>query len=815
MGAPDANISRDMFDEKKRYRRAIVQQGVPWVDADENDATESLNTYVQRMLQLGFGDGFINDGFKIVEADGTPGGGYHRTSDTVNNLVVIGSEQGGALEGADIGDGSLAGAFLLEGLRCSLFGDVEFKPNATFPSPPNNPDPESAKSIFARVTGVEETGGNTIFHDSAQKYQVNELQGRQIHILTGTLSPIDIVSNTATSISVAGSYSSVVDVYDRYVVMLTEPLAETVVNVTQGSKLFHISGDYASRFVAGRSIIIAGSTGNDGTYTIVGATYDIGDVETDVEVAEAIPSAIADGTLYDSSDSTARTDAVYLNVYLDQINSAEDPNLLHPLSTSTEAQIREQVIQEIFIRQDINYLGDWLAELDVVGQNYRYTDVDGNLHYVLKLARITRVAGDDTITNAMILNLPLPFGAAFTAFNILGSAEYANHSALSDNIPVDGVGGWPQVPSGTPPSAWYIARKVDDDGPPNPAGFYKNITGNWTWQFAVEIETASDVSYDNSISGLTATEVQSAIDELDVITDAYKLHDHGAGDPTQVSHNDLLDVGTDQHHARQHALGAAADHTSATKAELDTLISDANIISNQANEFAALGNVAPTGSDRVMIEDNTDAYNKKYVDISALGSAHSLDSHIACTLANLVADISDASVLISSKQNEFTGFGTAGAPDALDLLLTEDQSTGFTKRYASVGGIYSTVRSLIGIYEVAVGQYAGNGSAGRLIPTGIDFDEAWIFCTYPRTTSQDHLVYSHYIRQGLIPYVLVEHCDNDNVQAAVNHSIGSQAAPPARFGGKSGSNLVAGTNTDGRSMNTSGRDYIFVVINYS
>lgn len=43
------------------------------------------------------------------------------------------------------------------------------------------------------------------------------------------------------------------------------------------------------------------------------------------------------------------------------------------------------------------------------------------------------------------------------------------------------------------------------------------------------------------------------------------------------SHADLTDVAEDQHHAKQHALGASAVHTSATLAELNALISDATL----------------------------------------------------------------------------------------------------------------------------------------------------------------------------------------------------------------------------------------------
>ena len=46
----------------------------------------------------------------------------------------------------------------------------------------------------------------------------------------------------------------------------------------------------------------------------------------------------------------------------------------------------------------------------------------------------------------------------------------------------------------------------------------------------------------------------------------YAAHDHSAGDPTQVSHANLTNVSSDQHHARSHALTSSSDHTSAVAA---------------------------------------------------------------------------------------------------------------------------------------------------------------------------------------------------------------------------------------------------------
>lgn len=69
--------------------------------------------------------------------------------------------------------------------------------------------------------------------------------------------------------------------------------------VSTGSKTFTISGDgdLSSTFPDGREIKVNGSTGNDGRYTIVSTLWS--DPDFIITVDEAIPSAVADGTIGD------------------------------------------------------------------------------------------------------------------------------------------------------------------------------------------------------------------------------------------------------------------------------------------------------------------------------------------------------------------------------------------------------------------------------------------------------------------------------------------------------------------------------------
>ena len=101
-----------------------------------------------------------------------------------------------------------------------------------------------------------------------------------------------------------------------------------------------------------------------------------------------LTSGIVVGNRYRVNLSTppagpARTDGVYLNSYLDEVDGVEDPTIMHNIGAPLEAQRFLQVIQTCFVRQDVTGLGEPPAT---------YLDSDGNTHYVLKIAEIVRPA---------------------------------------------------------------------------------------------------------------------------------------------------------------------------------------------------------------------------------------------------------------------------------------------------------------------------------------------------------------------------------------------------------------------------------------
>jgi hypothetical protein len=100
------------------------------------------------------------------------------------------------------------------------------------------------------------------------------------------------------SASVASTAGEVYQLHRQsFPVLDTTPY--TIDAVSTGSKTITISGDgdLTNTFPDGRYIKVNGSTGNDGLYTIASTTYS--DPDFIITVNETIPSAIADGEIYD------------------------------------------------------------------------------------------------------------------------------------------------------------------------------------------------------------------------------------------------------------------------------------------------------------------------------------------------------------------------------------------------------------------------------------------------------------------------------------------------------------------------------------
>jgi hypothetical protein len=104
------------------------------------------------------------------------------------------------------------------------------------------------------------------------------------------------VSETPTSATADGSIGQADDTKDfLWDLQITFPKAWSITAVSTGSKKFTVSGDQRRWMAVGASIAVTASTGNNGTYTI--STLTLVGGNTEIVVVEAVPSAVADGTL--------------------------------------------------------------------------------------------------------------------------------------------------------------------------------------------------------------------------------------------------------------------------------------------------------------------------------------------------------------------------------------------------------------------------------------------------------------------------------------------------------------------------------------
>ena len=174
------------------------------------------------------------------------------------------------------------------GVTTSFADEVEFQNHVTNTSNPHSTTLEQARSAGATLAGAINMGGfgitniayGTTSTDAAQRQWVTD----QINSFIQGLDFQDPVINFLAT--PPGSPNS----GDRYIILGTKNINA----VNQGTKTFTVTGD-ASALVNGNTFTVTGSTGNNGTYTVVSATYS--SPNTAIVVSQSIPSATADGQI--------------------------------------------------------------------------------------------------------------------------------------------------------------------------------------------------------------------------------------------------------------------------------------------------------------------------------------------------------------------------------------------------------------------------------------------------------------------------------------------------------------------------------------
>jgi hypothetical protein len=325
MGGHSADISRDMYNEAKRFVSCIWQMNKPAVDADFNDEFYLIYTLLRRIAQIGIGDGALeDDSFRIEEIPAGPPPAQE------NDFQVLG--------GTNVLD-SRPYRLLLGGHPCLK----------------NTPSTHLLSTdICSTITGSEYIGGElkTKISDSSMDFLALGLDpGRTIRVDVGVAPPHDYV---------------ITDIAQHYVKV----------------------------------------AGNATAFALVGNAYNI----------------------LTNTPGAPRIDIVWLNAYLDEIDSVEDPDLIHTIGgISIESMRRLKIQQSIFVQQD------WVAVPPLVP--FTYIDADGNQHYVTPLARIDRLAANPLVTNVMITDIRRRL------INMSDPHHARHESGGSDEIDVAGLSG--------------------------------------------------------------------------------------------------------------------------------------------------------------------------------------------------------------------------------------------------------------------------------------------------------------------------------------------------------------------------------------
>src|SRR3990167_4971733 len=185
---------------------------------------------------------------------------------------------------------------------------------------------EDRYMTYGSLSELEDAGaaGTDTIHRAASTYFQQNPRPRLFAIgrrLTGdsVTVEVDTVANNRTySLTVGGlvheitstAAATAAQIAGQFVAALNGGYEITVVN--QGTKTWTVAGLHADEFIAGRSIHVAASTGNDGNYTIVSSAE--GGGNTTIVVTEAIPDATADGHIDGYAITAADVATDYLEV---------------------------------------------------------------------------------------------------------------------------------------------------------------------------------------------------------------------------------------------------------------------------------------------------------------------------------------------------------------------------------------------------------------------------------------------------------------------------------------------------------------------
>lgn len=338
-------------------------------------------------------------------------------------------------------------------------------------------------------------------------------------------------------------------------------------NVNQGGKQFGVltASDRTDLFPADGLFQIRGSTGNDGVYTVVSASFS-GDTTT-ITVVEVIPSATVDGVVNGGVYRLGRSNATNPEIIVTpaEINTSSTPldlvgfgtvsygqslleNDIHILENfANDTAPANPLVGQFWFNDQSNTMSywtgaSWVSSSGVDTNNLRFVDPqNGNAELIL--------SGDDAAFADQGITLrpesdPTVGSSLFRIINNTGSellrVEHNGAISTTNNLEVTNAGGLNYLLSDTVVGASSITAdtKFEVVGATRLAGDV-GVTGATSLNTLVVSGTATFTS------GLSAnsnriTNVADPVGDNDVATRSWVLANSGGSDVSSA--NDLTDV---------------------------------------------------------------------------------------------------------------------------------------------------------------------------------------------------------------------------------------------------------------------------------
>lgn len=153
--------------------------------------------------------------------------------------------------------------------------------------------------------------------------------------------------------------------------------AYRIIAVDTTNEIFTVPGDVTDLFAVNQAILVNGSTGNDGTYTITNLSYDSGNNETDITVSEDVTSSTADGQIIPGGQAIFKswekdkTDAIINKVKVEGTKPSDGSEVTGTATNQTQIDN----FGEKFLKVKRGYI-ESTSEAETIAESYLVPGLD-------------------------------------------------------------------------------------------------------------------------------------------------------------------------------------------------------------------------------------------------------------------------------------------------------------------------------------------------------------------------------------------------------------------------------------------------------